>query len=143
MSSARRLLQVRKSMVWSVKPDTPLLDALKLMANKSIGALIVLVDGKLVGILSERDYARKVALEGRDENTTLVRDIMSPKVITVHPEQTIQECMALMEDHHIRHLPVVEKERVIGIISLRDVVRDLLYQQSLRGKKPKIQDLVS
>ncbi len=129
MSSIRRILQIKGQDTWSTTPETSVYDALRLMADKDIGALIVLDGGKLVGILSERDYARKIILQGKSSRETKVNEVMTTRVFTVHPEQTVQECMELMLDKHIRHLPVVLDERVMGVVSIGDIVNDIIYQQ--------------
>ncbi len=129
MSSVRRILQIKGQDIWSTTPETSVYDALRLMADKDIGALIVLDGGKLVGIFSERDYARKVILYGKSSRETQVKEVMTTKVTTVHPEQTVHECMQLMLDKHIRHLPVVLDERVMGVVSIGDIVNDIIYQQ--------------
>lgn len=129
MSSVRRILQIKGFDVWSTTPDTMVYDALRIMGEKDVGALVVLENGKLVGILSERDYARKIVLSGKTSRETRVGDVMTKEVFTVHPEQTVQECMQLMLDHHIRHLPVMVDNEVMGVISIGDVVGDIIYQQ--------------
>jgi len=129
MSSVRRILQIKGFDVWSTTPDTMVYDALRIMSEKDVGALVVLENGKLVGILSERDYARKIILSGKTSRETRVGDVMTKEVFTVHPEQTVQECMQLMLDHHIRHLPVMVDNEVMGVISIGDVVGDIIYQQ--------------
>ena len=129
MSTAMNLLQIKGYDVWSVSPDTIVFDALRLMADKDIGALLVMENDRLVGILSERDYARKIVLFGKSSHDTRVREIMTEEVITIHPMQTAHECMALMTEKRVRHLPVMEGERVLGMISIGDVVRDIIYSQ--------------
>ena len=129
MSTIRHLLQIKGNDVWSTTPETTVYNSLRLMDAKDVGALVVLEDSKLVGVVSERDYARNVILQGRSSRETLVGDVMTKKVFTVHPDQTVQECMALLVDKHIRHLPVVFEGRVIGVISIGDVMNDIIYQQ--------------
>jgi Predicted signal-transduction protein containing cAMP-binding and CBS domains len=129
MSTVRHLLQIKGADVWVITPGESVYEALRLMADKDIGALLVVENDKLVGIISERDYARKIILHGKSSKETLVEEIMTPKLITVHPDQTVNECMELMSNHHIRHLPVVLEGRVLGVISIMDVVRDIIYQQ--------------
>jgi signal-transduction protein with cAMP-binding, CBS, and nucleotidyltransferase domain len=136
MSTVRRLLETKGKFIWTTSPTASVFNALKLMANKDIGALVVIDGTTLAGIVSERDYARRIILEELDPRETKVQDIMTTKVITVHPEQTIQECMLIMNKNHIRHLPVLLDDKVIGVISQGDVVRDLIYQQ-----RKKIQNL--
>ncbi len=115
--------------VFAVGPDDTVLDALRLMADRNIGAVLVLRDQTVEGILSERDYARKVILLGKRSEDTLVREIMTTRVICVAPEWTTEQCMALMTDKHVRHLPVTERDRVIGVISIGDVVRAVVEEQ--------------
>ena len=115
--------------IFSVVPDTPVLDALKLMAEKGIGAVLVLEGDKVVGIMSERDYARKVALKGKTAEETRVSEIMTEDVIYVEPSQPIEECMALMVGKRIRHLPVLEDGKLAGIISIGDVVKAMISEQ--------------
>lgn len=129
MSSVRRILQLKGFDIWSTSPDATVYDALRIMGDKDVGALIVMEENKLVGILSERDYARKIVLSGKSSRETRVADVMTRVVFTVHPEQTVQECMQLMLDHHIRHLPVVLDDEVMGVISIGDVMHDIIYQQ--------------
>lgn len=129
MKNVVELLRVKGHQYWSVTPDTTVFDALKLMAEKNIGVLLVLEGDVLVGLLSERDYARKVILKGKSSKDTLVKEIMSEKVIYVEPEQTVEECMALMTDKHVRHLPVFEGDKLIGIISIGDVVKAIISEQ--------------
>lgn len=115
--------------IYSVAPDTPVLDALKLMAEKGIGAVLVLEGDKVVGIMSERDYARKVALKGKTAEGTRVSEIMTEDVIYVEPSQPIEECMALMVGKRIRHLPVLDGSTLAGIISIGDVVKAMISEQ--------------
>lgn len=129
MDTVRQLLQAKGQDVWSVTPDASVFEALTLMATKDIGALLVLEGEKLVGILSERDYARKVVLHGRSSRDTPVREIMTQRVFYVLPEQTIQECMSVMSEKHIRHLPVLEEDRVIGVMSIGDIVKSIISDQ--------------
>jgi CBS domain-containing protein len=118
-----------KSDVYSVKPGDKVYDALRLMADKNIGAVLVRSDEKIEGIFSERDYARKVILVGKTSKETLVSEIMTTRVISVEPNWTADQCMALMTEKRIRHLPVVEQGRLIGIISIGDVVRAVVEEQ--------------
>lgn len=129
MKTVSQLLQGKGSNVWSVSPDSSVFDALKLMADKNCGALLVMAGGKLRGILSERDYARKVILLGKSSHDLAVSDIMSDKVVCVGPAQTVDECMALMTSKRIRHLPVLEGGRVIGVLSVGDLVKAVIEQQ--------------
>jgi CBS domain-containing protein len=131
MISVRQLLRGKGHDVWHIAPDASVYDALKLMADKEIGSLVVLDGEELVGIISERDYARKVVLKEKTSMDTPVKEIMTQEVVTLRPEQTIQECMALMTDKRIRHLPVLENKRLVGIISIGDVVKAIISQQEL------------
>jgi CBS domain-containing protein len=129
MKTAKQLLADKPAGVISVAPAASVLDALKLMAEHDIGALVVLDGGKLVGILSERDYARKVVLVGKSSSETLVRDIMTHRVLCVSPTQMVDECMELMTQKRCRHLPVVEDKHVIGILSIGDLVKETISEQ--------------
>ncbi len=131
MVTARQLLQAKGCDVWSIAPDDSVYDALKLMAEKEVGALLVLEGEALAGIISERDYARKVILKGKSSMDTPVQEIMTTKVISVRPEQTIQECMALMTGKRVRHLPVLEGNQLAGVISIGDVVKAIISHQEL------------
>jgi len=115
------LLSSKGRSVYSIKPDATVYDALKLMAEKEIGALVVLDGEKMVGILSERDYARKVILSGKSSEETLVREIMSPDVMYVGPDEKVKKCLSIMTKKHFRHLPVLEEDKVIGVLSIGDV----------------------
>jgi len=116
----------------SVAPDCTVFEALEILAARNIGAVLVIDDDELVGILSERDYARQVILKGKASKDTPVREIMTTSVICVHPQQTIEECMALMTDKRFRHLPVVANDRLLGVLSIGDVVKALLDEQAFR-----------
>lgn len=129
MESVSQLLRNKGGGVLSVTPETSVYDALKLMAEKNVGALLVMEGGALRGIMSERDYARKVILLGKSSQDIAVRDIMSDKVVTVSPTQTVDACMALMTDRRIRHLPVVDNGRVIGVLSIGDLVKAVIAEQ--------------
>lgn len=133
MKTVKQLLDSKGYETLSVQPDTNVFDALLIMAEKHIGALVVLDEGsRLAGIFSERDYAREVALKGKTSKNTKVSEVMSTTVITVTPEQLTDECMELMSGKRIRHLPVVENGRVIGILSIGDLVKETIaYQQFL------------
>lgn len=115
--------------VHTIAPDDSVFDALQRMADKNIGALLVLQGEAIVGIVTERDYARKIALKGRTSALTLVRDVMSTSVMVVHPAQTSEACMALMTDNHLRHLPVVDNGKLVGLISIGDLVKDIISGQ--------------
>lgn len=123
------LLNQKGREVFSISPSTCVYDALALMAEKEIGALIVMEDGRLVGLISERDYARKVILQGRSSKDTAVADIMTPEVITASPCDSVDECMRVMTEHRIRHLPVVDNGRIVGVISVGDLVKSIISSQ--------------
>ena len=125
-----QLLRSKGSQVWSVRSDASVYEALTDMASRDVGALPVVDDGKLVGILSERDYARKVILKGRSSRETKVSEVMTSSVVTVQPEQTMQDCMELMTARRIRHLPVEKNGDLIGIISVGDVVKATIAEQA-------------
>jgi CBS domain-containing protein len=135
MKTVQQLLESKRYSVVSVDPTTTVLGALQVMADKEIGAVIVIDDGHLVGIFSERDYARKVVLQGKASKDTPVREIMTEKVVCVRPEQTIEDCMGLMTDKRIRHLPVLEHKKVIGVISIGDVVKEMLSEKEFLIKQ--------
>ena len=114
--------------LWSVTPDDTVFEAIKVLAEKGVGALIVMEKGKLVGILSERDYTRKIALEGKNSKETKVRDIMTSNVLTVSPRTRTRECMAIMSEKNFRHLPVVDGDVVVGMLSIRDLMNDIIAE---------------
>ena len=126
MKTVQQLLESKRYSVVSVTSSSTVLEALKVMAEKEIGAVVVIEDGHLVGIFSERDYARKVVLQGKASKDTPVREIMTEKVVCVRPEQTLEDCMGLMTDRRVRHLPVLEHKKVIGLVSIGDVVKEML-----------------
>ena len=126
------ILRHKGNGVWSIAPDASVYQAISIMAEKGIGALPVVADGRLIGILSERDYARKVVLQSRSSKDTLVSEIMTAPLVYVTPETTIEESMAIMTDRRIRHLPVVEDEDVVGIISIGDLVKFQSREQSFQ-----------
>lgn len=129
MKTVAQLLKLKPEGAISIRPDAPVLDALKLLADKGLGAVLVMDGSRLVGIVSERDYARKVELKGKSSKTTLVSEIMTKEVIFVTPDQTNEDCMALMTGKHLRHLPVIEDDRVIGVLSIGDLVKDAISEQ--------------
>ena len=132
MKTIGQFLDQSKRPVYSVSPNATVREALELMAKHNIGALLVLDDDLLVGIFSERDYARKVALKDKSSSDARVSEIMTSKVITINTKHTIDECMQIMTDNHIRHLPIVDDQKVIGLISIGDVVREMIgYQKSM------------
>ena len=132
MTNVAHLLQGKGSDVWSIGPEASVYDAIKMMAEKSVGALLVMETGSLAGIISERDYARKVILRGKSSTETPVREIMTGRVFYVHPEQSVEECMALMTEKHIRHLPVLRGDQVAGIVSIGDLVKALISDREIR-----------
>lgn len=129
MKTMGHFLADNNRQLYSVRPDATVREALELMAQKNIGALLVLDGETLAGIFSERDYARKVILRGRASNEALVQDIMTAKVITVESAHTIDHCMQVMTEHRIRHLPIMEKQQVKGLISIGDVVKEMMAHQ--------------
>lgn len=131
MPSVGQILAVKGNDIWSVEPDVQVYDALKLMAEKDVGALLVIKDKQVVGILSERDYARKVVLKGKTSVATPVSEIMTENVIFVEPDQSTDACMALMTVNRFRHLPVLENGELIGIISIGDVVQSIISENEL------------
>ncbi len=129
----RQILQSKSiNALYSVSSDQTVLDGLKVMADKNIGALLVVDNGVLTGIFSERDYARKIILKNRHSDETRIADVMTADVITIGPEQSLEECMVIMSDRHIRHLPVMDNEQLIGIISINDVVTAIIGDQKIR-----------
>ncbi len=135
MHTVSQLLDAKGHGVWSVTPDTTVYDALVLMAEKNCGALIVLEAGKLVGIFSERDYARKIILKGKASKDTAVSEIMSTQIVFLRPEHSIDECMALMTAKRVRHLPVLTGDKVVGMISIGDVVKAIISEQEFTIKQ--------
>jgi CBS domain-containing protein len=131
MITVNQILGEKGRGIWTIAPEAKVFEALKLMAEKSVGALVVVENGHVVGIISERDYARKIALMGRFSQDTPVKDIMTTQIYVVHPDSTADECMALMTDRHIRHLPVMDKDKLTGVISIGDVVKSIISQQKL------------
>ena len=129
MKTVNQLLHTKGREVWSVTQGTSVFDALKVMADKNIGALLVMEENQLAGIFSERDYARKVILKGKSSKEMTVQEIMTERVDCVSPSQTVRECMTLMTEKHHRHLPVVDGERVVGMISIGDVVKAIISDQ--------------
>jgi len=128
MMTVRDILQTKGQDVLSVTPDATVYEALKIMADKNVGALIVLDGENVAGIMSERDYARKVILHGKSSREMRVGEIMTSKVYYMRPEQDLQECMAQMTDRHVRHLPILEEGRLVGIISIGDVVKAIIAE---------------
>lgn len=128
MATVDSILQEKGKQVFSVAPDTTIVDCLKLMAEKKIGSVLVMQDEKVVGIFSERDYARRGILQGNDENTP-VKKVMTDRVYYVQPDQSVETCMAQMSDKRIRHLPVLHNDKVVGVVSIGDVVTSLLQDK--------------
>ena len=124
------ILKEKGGRIWSVAPDSTVYDALAMMADKQVGALLVVFEDVLVGIASERDYARKVILQGKSSKTTLVRDIMTGDPITVTPRHSVDECMRIMTHHHIRHLPVLDESKLVGVVSIGDLVNAIIAEQA-------------
>src|SRR5580658_1331066 len=129
MAIASQLLKHKGRLIYSVTPEAPVLEAIRLMAEHGVGALLVMQGEKLIGVISERDYARKVILKGRSSNETPVSQIMSSPVLTVRADQSVNECMRLMTENRVRHLPVIDDERVVGVLSIGDLVRAVLEEQ--------------
>ncbi|MDO8359556.1 MAG: CBS domain-containing protein [Devosia sp.] len=129
MTTARQLLDKKGHEVLSIGPDETVFDAIKKMADNNVGSLVVLEAGNLVGIITERHYARNVFLKGRSSPKTAVREIMSTRVVCARPEQTVEECMAVMTDKAVRHLPVLDKKQLIGIVSIGDLVLNIISDQ--------------
>ena len=132
MKQARTLLETKGNQVWSVSPRDTVLDAIKRMAEKRIGALLVMDGDNLAGVFSERDYARKVALEGKSSRNTEVSEIMTAEVVVAKPDNTVEECMALMTRKRVRHLPVMEGESVVGVLSIGDLVKAIIEDQQFQ-----------
>jgi CBS domain-containing protein len=129
MKSLKQLLGAKGSQVHFIHPDAKVIEALQLMAQKDIGALLVMDGGRVVGIMSERDYARKVILHGKSSQDIAVRDIMTSGVVTVDPSKTIEDCMSLMTQRRIRHLPVCEGDKLVGLVSIGDLVKEVIAEQ--------------
>jgi CBS domain-containing protein len=129
MQTIRKILSEKGNDIWSTSPGATVFDALQIMAVKDVGALPVIEHGKLVGIFSERDYARKVILVGKSSKKTLVKEIMTPHVVYATPDMTNEQCLTLMTAKHIRHLPVVEGDNLTGMVSIGDLVRSIISEQ--------------
>ncbi len=129
MKTVRQLLQSKPGQIWSIDPDLLVFDALKEMALREVGALVVMKGDKVFGVMSERDYARKVLLEGRTARDTPVRDIMSTEVVYARPEETVETCMMRMTEKRIRHLPVEDQGKLVGMISIGDLVKAIISDQ--------------
>ena len=131
MATVSDILRGKGQDVWAVAPEATVLSALQLMAEKGIGAVMVLEDGRVRGIVSERDYARKVVLQGRSSANTPVREIMTGRVFAVTPTHSVEDCMSLMTEKRIRHLPVMDEDKLVGVISIGDVVKMMLAEKSV------------
>lgn len=131
MTTIRQLLVSKGTDVWSISPEATVYDALKLLAEKNIGALLVLQDGQIAGIVSERDYARKVALQGKASMNTPVKQIMTEQVVVADPQLSVKDALALMTERRIRHLPVVDGGKIVGFVSIGDLVKSIIADQEL------------
>jgi len=136
MATVKQLLESKDNNVWSISPETSVFEGLQVMAEKNIGALLVTRDDKLIGIFSERDYARKVILKGKASKDTTIGELMTREVVYTTPEHSLDECMALMTAKHIRHLPILNKDKLIGLLTLGDLVKQIMSNQEF-----KIQEL--
>ena len=130
MTTVQQLLEDKGHDVWSIHPDISVFDAIQLMASKDVGALVVVEDDRPVGIFTERHYARNVILKGKSSPKTRTRDIMTTDVICARPEQTVEQCMAVMTDKRVRHLPVLDQKRLVGIVSIGDLVKSIIADQN-------------
>ena len=135
MKLIRYILDSKGNDIWQITSDDSVLNAIKMMAEKKVGALLVIDDKKLSGIVSERDYARKVILQGKSSEKTPVKEIMTANVISANPTQTVEECMELMSDHRIRHLPVLDGEEIVGVLSIGDLVKAIIDEQHFTIKQ--------
>ena len=131
MFTVKNILDEKGCSIWTISPEAKIIDALKLMAEKSLGALVVTYKNQVVGIISERDYARKVILRGKSSLDTPVKEIMTTQVFFVTPDMSAEECMALMTKKHIRHLPVIDEGKLTGLVSIGDVVKTVLSEQKI------------
>ena len=129
MKTVRDILKVKGADVWCVEPDATVFDALQRMAEKEVGALVVMEGTQVVGLISERDYARKIILHGRASPTTLVKEIMTSHVVYTHLDQSVEECMALVTEKRIRHLPVMAEGKLVGVVSIGDLVKSIISDQ--------------
>ena len=131
MTTIAQLLNAKGKQIWSVEPKATIFQALEIMSEKGIGALLVMEDGKLKGIFSERDYARKVILKGKSSKETPVGELMTKKVFYIDPQKTINDCMAMMTAKRIRHVPVIEDNKVMGVVTIGDVVNQIISEQEV------------
>jgi len=129
MATVKQLLKEKGHDIWSVGPEASVYEAIELMADKEVGALVVMEGDSLVGVLSERDYARKVVLQGRSSRDTKIKEIMTSRVVYARPDQSVEDCMALMTDKRIRHLPVMDGDELLGVISIGDLVKAIIEEQ--------------
>jgi CBS domain-containing protein len=129
MTTIRQLLREKGHKIYSIGPDSTVYEAIRTMADENIGSLVVMEGGKIVGIITERDYARNVELKGRVSPATRVREIMEHRVLYAQPDQSVEECMAIMTDKRVRHLPVIEQEKEIGLVSIGDLVKSIISDQ--------------
>ena len=129
MGKVRDILQIKGNVVFSVEPDVTVYKAIEIMCEKNIGGLLITEHGKLIGIFTERDYARKLILKGKSSKDTLIRELMTPNPFTVSPENSIEDCMQMMVNKHIRHLPVDDGGQLVGMVSIGDVVRTIIDEQ--------------
>jgi len=129
MKTVGEIVQFKGRQIWSIEPDKPVYDAIKMMADKNIGALLIIQDDQMFGIVSERDYARKVILKGKSSRKTSCREIMTDSVVSVSKDYSVNECMQLFTQKHIRHLPVVDAGKVIGMVSIGDIVKTIITDQ--------------
>ena len=132
MSTVEQFLDLNSRKIWSLKPENRVIDSLFLMAEKNISCILIMNQEHLAGIFSERDYARKVVIKGKNSNETLLKEVLTDKLITISPKTGLDECMQLMTDHRTRHLPIVDNNKVVGLISIGDVVREMLVQQKIQ-----------
>lgn len=129
MKTVKELLEQKGHSISSCSPNDSVFSAISVMASKNIGALLVMESGRVVGVISERDYARKISLENRSSTSTKVSEIMSDRVIYAEPSETVEECMAVMTDKHIRHLPVMDDGKLLGMVSIGDLVKEVIAEQ--------------
>lgn len=129
MTSVRQLLDEKGHDVWSIHPGASVFEAIEEMAQRDIGSLVVLEDGKILGIFTERHYARKVFLKGKSSPKTPIREIMTSRAICARPEQTVEQCMAVMSENRVRHLPILDGDRLVGIVSIGDLVKSIIAEQ--------------
>ena len=132
MTSIKQVLDSKGHEIWSIEPNASVLNTIKLMADKQVGALLIMENEKLVGIVSERDYARKVILKGRASDDTPVKDIMTREIVYATPENSVEDCMELMTDKRVRHLPVLDGDKVTGVLSIGDLVKSIIADQQFK-----------